>query len=294
MKYIVSIGKSAARTSFVLCMILVVASCGSSRKAVKEGEGEGAVSGITTGKADKLTRTTVAKIASNRPNTIGITAKAKVNLGSLSASGTLKMRRDEIIQCSLSALLGLMEVGRLELTPEYFFYQDRINHEYVKAQWAGVPQLRDAGINFYTFQALFWEELFVPGQQEEPTASDFETTKNGNQLEVQPKTSGNAQYAIAVKFLVEAASGLIQQTSVKPSVASALHLNWTYTDWTKVDGKSFPSDMTMSASSQANKNEIRFRLSNVQTDSKLKVEPSPLPGSNYSHINITRLFRRLQ
>ena len=73
-----------------------------------------------------------------------------------STGGYLRMKRDEIIQVRLVALI--VEIGRLEMTPEYILVQDRMNRQYVKARWDEVPQLKEAGADFNTFQQLFWGE----------------------------------------------------------------------------------------------------------------------------------------
>ena len=275
----------------LIAALLTFAACGSSRKAIKGQDADTTTS--ATNAADKLTRTVVEKVEANSQTVKGLRAKANVSLGGLSASGPLKMKRDEIIQLSLSALLGLMEVGRVEMTPDYFFYLDRINHEYVKVQWEAVPQLREAGITFDTFQALFWNELFVPGKPGTVEPADFETEQAGNAVRLKVKAKGNAQYALAVSFLVETSKGLIQQTSVSPAKTSSLSLVWTCSEWTSVEGKSFPSDMLMRASSGTDATTLSFKLSNVQVDEHIGNIASPMPGNNYKPIDIQKLFRQL-
>lgn len=79
-----------------------------------------------------------------------------------SAGGYLRMKRDEIIQARLVALI--VEIGRLEMTPEYILVQDRMNRQYVKVRWEDVPQLKEAGADFQTFQQLFWGEYPMKGK----------------------------------------------------------------------------------------------------------------------------------
>jgi len=138
----------------LLMIAMLVAGCRSSRKAAKEAEGTEVTTSVdgvtttvpevTTSKASKQSTTAVTKVAENRQSVRGIRSKLNVALLSgsqMSAGGTLKMKRDEIIQISLSAVLGMVEVGRLEMTPEYLLIQDRINHQYMKALWHGIPHL---------------------------------------------------------------------------------------------------------------------------------------------------------
>lgn len=272
------------------CVLLLVVACSSSRKAAKT---DADAAPGTAVQVDKVTSDAVLKVDANRQTARGIRGKANVSVGSLSASGTIKMKRDEIIQVSLSALLGLMEVGRLELTPEYLYILDRINHEYVRARWEEVPQLQQAGINFFTFQGLFWEELFVPGKTQTPVVADFTTQQSPLGLTLEPRDQANGQYAMMVQFLVDAASGIIRQATVTSPRVPSMKLEWTYSDWTTLDGKSFPAEMVMSMSSANGSNNVRFRLSGMQVDEQMGSIASPMPGSNYTPMDINRLFRRL-
>ena len=70
-----------------------------------------------------------------------ISAKIKfsINTGSkdLSVSGSLKMKKDDVIRIQLTPL-GLMEAGRIEFTKDYVLVVDRINKEYIKASYSDV------------------------------------------------------------------------------------------------------------------------------------------------------------
>ena len=63
-----------------------------------------------------------------------LSAKLNVTLLSdgkeLSVGGTLRMKRDDVIQISLSAFF--VEVARLEITPDYILVLDRLGKQYVK------------------------------------------------------------------------------------------------------------------------------------------------------------------
>lgn len=89
-----------------------------------------------------------------------------------STGGNIRMKRDEIIQVRLVALI--VEIGRLEMTPEYLLVQDRMNRQYVKVRWADVPQLAEAGADFNTLQQLFWGEY--PGAEKGLTLKLNSTT----------------------------------------------------------------------------------------------------------------------
>ena len=288
----------------LLMMAMLVAGCRSSRKAAKEAEGTDVTTSVdgvtttvpevTTSKASKQSTTAVTKVAENRQGVRGIRSKLNVALLSgsqMSAGGTLKMKRDEIIQISLSAVLGMVEVGRLEMTPEYLLIQDRINHQYMKALWHGIPHLGAAGINFYTFQSLFWDELFVPGKMA-PDASDFETKKQGDDYVM--TLAGSADSDAMLKFLVEVATGLVRQTSVSSTnVNAAVALDWTYSSWTTLGGKPFPTQMQMDLNSSNGLTSARFTLSRPQVDETMGDIRTTIDTNRYEQVNIYRLINRL-
>lgn len=296
-----------------LMTTVILTSCRSSRKATTEDvtsntnttevttiDGTGKTSNPavtpTTPKASKHSTAALNKMAPNLQTTKGMRAKINVAMLSgskMSASGTLKMKRDEIIQISLSAILGMMEVGRLELTPEYLLIQDRINHQYVQAMWEGVPYLRNAGVNFYTFQSLFWDELFVPGKNSAPEAYEFNTEKNHNDFILSPITQTENNQAL-VKFLVDATTGLLKQTSVASTDPStAIGIDWNYGEWSDLAGKQFPTQMVMNLNSNTGNTSAQFTLSRLQVDETMGDIRTQIDTNRYTQVNLYRVFNRL-
>ena len=112
---------------------------------------------------------TLKKVLENKQTAKFITSKVKfqVQVGSqdMTLTGTLKMKRNDVIRLQLMAF-GFVEAARLEFTKDYVLIMDRINKQYLKAQYEQLDFLRQSGINFYTLQALFWNELFQPGENE--------------------------------------------------------------------------------------------------------------------------------
>ncbi len=87
-----------------------------------------------------------------------------LNLGgkSLSVGGSCNLKRDEVIQLSLVAM-GFMEVGRLEFTPQYMMMVNRMGREYVKVDYADVPYLQQAGVDFLYVAGSFLERCVCAG-----------------------------------------------------------------------------------------------------------------------------------
>lgn len=90
-----------------------------------------------------------------------VTAKVRLELASngksTSVGGMLRMKRNDVIQLSL-VTFGVLEVARIEMTPDYFLLVDKMGRQYVKASYNDVSFLRDADVDFYTIQSYFWNE----------------------------------------------------------------------------------------------------------------------------------------
>ena len=109
-------------------------------------------------------------VASNNSTQANLTAKVKVVVDvdgkSVSTSGSLKMKKNDVIQLSLvDPLLGVMELGRMEFTKTRVLIIDRVNKQYVDLPYSDVSFLKQANIDFNTLQSLFWHEVFEPGKK---------------------------------------------------------------------------------------------------------------------------------
>lgn len=157
----------ALRMALAVVVVCLVAACGTSRHAAA---GHDNLSAAPADGAEQLRARRLAfvqKVYDNAVYVKSLTSKIDLTLGrgsdGLTVAGTLKMRRDEMIRLQVTPM-GLMEVGRLEFTPDSVLVIDRINKEYARAAYDELTFLADNGIDFYTLQSLFWNELFLPGE----------------------------------------------------------------------------------------------------------------------------------
>ena len=169
--------------------------------------------------------------------------KLYVDGKALSVGGSCNLKRGEVIQLSLVAL-GFMEVGRLEFTPQYMMMINRAERQYVKVRYDEVPYLQKAGIDFYALQALFWNDLFVPGRENGSwTADDFDMSRSQESTILTSRNGGLLQ----CQFVVDALTGLVRNTSVVVGgQVSVPRLNWTYRHFANVEQRSFPDEMQLS------------------------------------------------
>ncbi len=206
----------------------------------------------------------------------------------LSVGGSCNLKRNEVIQLSLVAL-GFMEVGRLEFTPQYMMMINRMGREYVKVDYADVPYLRQAGVDFYSLQALFWSDLFVPGKEGKWQESDFTVTES----EGNPVFTSRGDALLRCRFVTDMLTGLIRNTSVTVGAsASSSCLNWTYRHFANVEQKSFPDEMQLSVTGAGKDLTARFSLSNLKWNAK-KIELTAEPGGKYKRVSPDLILKQL-
>lgn len=242
-------------------------------------------------KADPVTR-----VNNNRMPMHAITSKVSLTAGRgtsrISVSGTLKMQRDKIIQLSLTPY-GLIEVGRLELTPDYFMLMDRWNKQYVQARWSDVKTLSDAGVDFYVFQALFWEELFVPGRQSLALPADFTVSNQGETFSLKPTDKARKSKDIDVAFVARALNGLIQQTSVETTGSDVIRFLWDYTKWSELEGRDFPEQMVVNIHHKTTTYAATFNLSHLRSDNADKDLRTKIDTKRYREVELSSLMDQL-
>ena len=145
------------RIAICVAFVLSLASCHSSKKAMENAGSDVTkpTETIVTSPADKSTKSTDART--------NFTSKVKVTITqndkSISTSGTLRMRYDDVIQITLvDPFIGITEVGRMELSPDSMLIIDRINKRYVSVKYDEFDILKNNGIDFQTIQEHFWRE----------------------------------------------------------------------------------------------------------------------------------------
>ena len=99
----------------------------------------------------------------NIPVGSNFTSKVRVTITQngkeITTNGSLRMRYDDVIQITLvDPLLGIAEVGRVELSPDNVLIIDRMNKRYVSTSYEEFSALKSRNIDFRTIQTFFWQE----------------------------------------------------------------------------------------------------------------------------------------
>lgn len=192
------------------------------------------------------------KVYDNAVYATNIVSKIDLTLGMMgrdvSVDGKLQMRKNEVVRITVSPF-GLMEVGRLEFTPDYVLIVDRMNKQYAKATYNDLDFLKDNGLNFYSLQALFWNELFVPGEKRvnETLLDKFDVNLSAPQKTVL-MNSGN----ISFSWSTDASNAHIVAANVEygKGTSNSSSAKWQYDKFVDLGKKQFPTSQTLSFQSR--------------------------------------------
>ena len=275
-------------------MTMAMAGCGS-KKAATEGTSS-TVNKHNGGNVQALAF--VQKVANQKVSTKNIVGKMSLNvkMGSknITVPGSLHMRYGEVIRIQAFIPLLGSEVGRIEFTPDYVLVIDRMHKEYIKEDYNKVDFLKNNGLNFYSLQALFWNQLFMPGTASISDANllDFGVTEAGNSKNITLK-KGN----LNIVWNADNANGRI--STAKATYSSLTQgkssLNWTYSNFKAVAGKMFPAYQKFTFATTAIKNQSNISLTidmdGVKTDSKWEAKSEI--SKRYKKIEATDVFGKL-
>lgn len=251
-----------------------------SPQAIKEAEEQ-------TAFLDKVS-TSVAKTS----KTQFVTSKLKFSIEygpqQVTLTGNLKMKRDDVIQLQLMAF-GFVEAGRLEFTKDYVLIIDRINKQFIKVPYNYVDFLRNSGINFYTLQALFWNEMFMPGRQTvDKTMYDKLSTSISDNDVIISLDEGKMNYS----WLANGQSGRIKMTNIsyRDVLKGNTQLNWDYHAFSKLGSIMFPSDMGITLTMPEKEIKLGIKLNYLGNESDW--EPRTKVSDKYREVDIDQILRR--
>jgi hypothetical protein len=219
----------------VICLVLALSACKSAKSISKP-------AAAVTENLDYL-----GSVANNTPSITNFSSKMKLTINSngkdISVNGTIRMKKNEVIQMSIVPFLGI-EAGRVEFTPTKVLIIDRINKQYVEEPISELTTMANTDMDFYTLQALFTNALFVPGKKEinNDLLSEFtvNTSVDNKTMEIQKKSKG-----FLYSFSATPNTGQLLESSIS-TISAPYQLNWKYSDFQPFGLKSFPSRMDIS------------------------------------------------
>ena len=244
------------------------------------------VSTSTVFVADKY----LTMVTSNNTSQANLTAKVKVVVDvdgkSNSTSGSLKMKKNDVIQISLvDPLLGVMELGRMEFTKTRVLIIDRVNKQYVDLPYSEVSFLKRANIDFNTLQSLFWHEVFEPGKSS-TKASDFQFKDNGDNIDIM-----FVDNMLTYTFATKKQQGQLRETVITNNSDHNYRFSFNYDNFTTFYSKPFPREMKMAFTASSQTTSLSLTLSSLKNSSDWATR-STAP-SKYTKADPEKLFKAL-
>lgn len=288
----------------IFCLPLLLAACGTKKAAMQDNavtkeiqtlqQGAKTATGTDSHSsfalAQKVNDTKV--VADNI--VADMTFSATMGSKDVSVPGSLHMRRGKMIRLQLFVPILHTEVGRLEFTPDYVLVVDRLHKQYIKEDYTKLDFLRANGLNFYSLQALFWNQLFLPGETSvsETDLSKFKAALAGAVINV-ALTRGD----IAYSWKANSTSGLISDAAAKYS--SAAHgnssLTWKYANFKSVGAKMFPAYQEFTFNTTATKSaksvKVVLDMDGIDTSSKWSLDTQL--SDKYKKVEATDVFGKL-
>lgn len=276
------------------CLTVMLAGC-ASHKTVGGTSGKETATGNAQGAPEPLDF--VRKVSDQKvyaKNIVGkMTLNVKMGSKDVSVPGALRMRRDEVIRIQAFIPILGSEVGRIEFTPDYVLVLDRMHKEYIKADYNQLDFLRDNGLNFYSLQALFWNQLFLPGSNKvgEGDMDKFNVSAT-SEFQTVSLHRGNMDYTWSVDVTGRIAKAKVKHTSTSHGNST---LDWDYSRFVSVGSKFFPARQSFSFSSMAIKGKgttsVVIDMDDVKTDEKWDARTEV--SSRYKKIEASDVFGKL-
>ena len=268
----------------ILALPLFLVSCGAKKSLVK--------TSVPVTQEIVQQQKFLQKVSDNALYSKFLTSKIKfqIEVGSqnMTLTGNLKMKRDDVIRLQLM-MFGFVEAGRIEFTKDYVLIVDRINKQYIKATYDQLDFMRNSGLNFYSLQALFWNELFEPGQTKitDEHLKDFTANLIDKDMVI-TLSRGKMDY----KWLADANNGQINMANIlyKDKVHGQTQLNWDYSELQTLDKKIFPTNMKINFTTASKEVKINMILNYIGHDSDW--EPRTDVSSKYTEVSVSDILRR--
>ena len=268
----------------VLVLPLMLAACGTKKKTVSE---------TKTTTPTLQSQQFLQKVSDNAQYAKFVTSKVKfsVEVGNqqLTLTGNLKMKRDDVIRLQLMAF-GFVEAGRLEFTKDYVLIMDRINKQFLKASYVQLDFLRNSGLNFYSLQSLFWNELFQPGKARvsDEMLKNYETDLMGEDAIISME-SGKLSY----RWLADKDGAQIKMANImyEDAIRGNYQLNWDYEDFRANGKKLFPYVHKVLFNTPTKTVKLNMTLNYLESDENWETRTEV--SGKYREVSIDEILRRI-
>jgi len=203
-------------------------------------------------------------------SSLRFTAKLGEKSKSISTTGQLKMTKGKAIQIVLKDhILGIMEAFRITITPDIIIIVDRVNKRYLAEPMAEIQSEAPFDFNFYSFQALLSNQLFIAGK-EEVTPNDY-TSYHIQEDQFLSHIKSTDSHNMEYYFQSDYTNRILKTQIYKKEWESGIQ--WNYEEFGLTDNKKlFPMSMNMKLSMPEDTVYLDFSLNNVTIDKRLDID----------------------
>lgn len=290
-----------------LAVLMALASaCGSKKAVVKDNAGKPATgqqqqSGQAAQDSKELQKARFLQMVADNAvysDFINTKMKIKVNTGSkeITLPGVLRMHKDDVIRIQVQVPILGTEAARLEFTKDYVLIVDRIHREYCKGNYNQLDFLKRNGLTFSSLQALFWNQLFVPGNEriDQNALQQLDANLGSGATTPIVLKKGNMSY----QWQTDSKTGRIEKTSIayssKQSGNTKVEVN--YSDFVQLGVKQFPSQLNIDANTTALKGgakklNVNISMNGVNTDSDWELRTTL--SKKYKEMSVDDVLKRV-
>ena len=243
---------------------LVLAGCKSSKTVSEAG---GTSPAAESSRIVAANAAFIGKMNEQKVSAKAVTAKLKANLAgggnSISANGSLKMKRGEAVQIAFSKF-GI-EVIRLEIDPDSVTIINRLEKYYVRTELRNNPLLGKLDIDFHLIESLFWGEFYMPqGLDARACAERVIASESGKAI----KLFMNLGSTLSVETLANAEKALPESARLLNAAGQNAAIAFGYEERVPFAGGFFPSKMNLAAQNGKESFTINMELSKITEDAK--------------------------
>lgn len=203
----------------------------------------------------------------------------------VSSKGNLRIINNEAILLSVQPLFGI-EMFRLYVEPDHLIVLDRMNKRYVKETFDDLTEKNSIGFNFYSLQSLFTNNLFVP-EQSSISTSDYRKFKYSETSEQYVLSASDKKSNIDYSFSINGNDQITLTQLALPKKNYSLH--WNYSQFSLMRDLFFPHEMMVVASTQKNKLNASFSLSDINLETQMDLETT-IPSS-YTKMELSEVLK---
>lgn len=199
----------------------------------------------------------------------------------------MRIKKGEVVQLSIAPLLGI-EVVRAEISPDGVLVIDRVNRRYVRVSFNELQELTNAQLDFYSLQALFLNEIFLPGKKELTSRdiSAFDMELIGKDVRLELRKAKN----FSCSFLTQGSDALLKESFVGLKEMS-YGLQWKYDNFRSFEKGLFPNTMQLSFLGVKKPMNATFSLSRLSVNSNW--ETYTKVSDKYEQVKLEDLIKQL-